>query len=169
MLLEILKSAESKPVEIPEVLEFDPASGKVRTRLNKIQEGKEFVCLRVKQEKNVMMPNEYKIIVLIFLHNMFKGIKINLMDTFDSEAPKLDVSSLSLGKETTKNILLTAEKKMFDYTKGHFYCTDEEEYLSPFFPELFKAKQYDEKLRKIFEKLKLSKVQFRDFIMVSGP
>ena len=118
------------------------------------QEYKEFVCIRVKQEKNVMIPHEYKMIVLIFLHNMFKGVKVDLMEYFDPEENSFDLKDLCLTGVGEKNVLLTAEEKLFDYQRCCFYNKETQEYISPFFPELFRVKNFEDKLEQLFNKLK---------------
>ena len=113
--MEILKSAQSKSLKIPEYGGFDPETRKVNMGIREVHSCKEFVCLRIKQEKNVMMPHEYKMIVLIFLHNMFKGMKVDLSEYFDEEIGSFDLEDLSLSRIGDKHVLITAEEKIFDY------------------------------------------------------
>lgn len=121
------------------------------------------MCIRVKQEKNVMIPHEYKMIVLIFLHNMFKGVKVDLMEYFDPEENCFDLKDLTLTGMGDKNVLITAEERLFHYQRCCFYNKETQEYISPFFPELFRVKNFEEKLEELFNKLKSGQSSFQDF------
>jgi hypothetical protein len=112
------------------------------------------------------MPHEYKMIVLIFLHNMFKGISINLTESFDAENNQFDISNLSLNQTNEKSILVTAERSLFHYAKCDFYDSETQEFVSPFFPELFRVKNFELKLEAVFDKLKNQR-RFQDFEEVS--
>jgi len=163
-----MKSSQSSSVKIPKLIGVDSKTGNVKMEVVNFHGTKEFFCFRVKQEKNVMMPHEYKMIVIIFLHNMFKGVKVDLSSFYDDENHQFDMENFTLAQTIENNVLITAEQKMFDYIKCPFYNPETDEYFSPFFPELFRVNDFEEKLEAAFIRLKTLNKESLDFCAVSS-
>jgi hypothetical protein len=74
-----MKSSSKTDVNYVESIAYDMSTKKLKFSISPLQNKKEFIMLRFKQEKCVMMPHEYKLLVFEYLGEIFKGA------TFDSE------------------------------------------------------------------------------------
>lgn len=152
-LYQSLKSAQTEQITIPVFKSFNKHNRKVNIQMNQIREAKEFVVLRFKEEKGVVMPHEYKIILIEYMNMLFKGM---LMESKDDIALK-EIQQLNIDKTLSdlkeRHILFMPNSKFDDYQLSVFYNEQSQEFISPFWlnPQI---KNYDSKLEKIFEKLK---------------
>ena len=116
-----------------------------------------------------MMPHEHKILTFNFLNELFKNEMMVKEDVFptDQNPDGLDIKNLKLGQFGDRNKLLLAHFNMYHFVKSPFYDLESMELVTPFFPEIFKIENYEEKLKKCFDRMKANPELRKNFKEVS--